>query len=289
MSQLLHHIWRTKIKSKIRSRTFSVIANISIFLPLISLPPPSPPLQFVTRLPRGPLLDFYSKRSWGAVLTRRNPPHTHTGVSVSRGDRTSSSVVASLFLYSFLPSPPLQHHCNIPHLSSTLLHLRSHSSSTSWNLKKRDLLPMFPSAALLTQSCSLLTAFLHFLFCLFDFKSTHQSVIKDCWLSCRLHPHCHFEPGCRHYLVHFYHPKKLFLRSDHCVMVFKSRIISFLATWNKQQRKILYRDSEQSFSDIVTPGGSSSLTNLCPTQYFARWWQLARFLVAWHFTVLTKE
>lgn len=148
---------------------------------------------------------------------------------------------------------------------------------------------MFPSAALLTQSCSLQTAFLHFLFCLFDFKSTHQSAIKDCWLSCRLHPHCHFEPGCRRILVHFYHPKKLFLRSDHCVMVFKSRIISVLATWNKQQRKTFYWDSEQSFSDIVTPGGSSSLTDLCPTQYFARWWQLARFLVAWRFTVLTKE
>lgn len=42
-------------------------------LSCLFLPPPPPP-QFVIRLPRGPLLDFYSKRSWGAS-TCGTPPH----------------------------------------------------------------------------------------------------------------------------------------------------------------------------------------------------------------------
>lgn len=40
---------------------------------LLSSPPSSS--QFVIRLPRGPLLDFYSKRSWGAVSTPAEIPH----------------------------------------------------------------------------------------------------------------------------------------------------------------------------------------------------------------------
>lgn len=94
----------------------SVISNIQKFLPLISLPPSSSsPPQFVIRLPRGPLLDFYSKRSWGAVSTLRS---SHTGVSVTRGDRTLSICTHQPLALSSLPLL-LQHHCSILHLPSS--------------------------------------------------------------------------------------------------------------------------------------------------------------------------
>lgn len=87
---------------------------------------PPPPSQFVTRLPRGPLLDFYSKRSWGAVLTWGNPPPTHTGVSP--GDHSSSSVLASL------PSSlRLLFNITVPFLIFHPLDLRS-LSSFPWKL-----------------------------------------------------------------------------------------------------------------------------------------------------------
>lgn len=100
-----------------------VIANISKIPPLISFPlllvVPSSFPQFVIRLPRGPLLDFYSKRSWGAASTLRS---SHTGVSVTRGDSALSICThqpLALFSPLLLPSPSLQHHCNILHLLSS--------------------------------------------------------------------------------------------------------------------------------------------------------------------------
>lgn len=49
-------------------RYLSSLQTLQIYSisPLMSLPSSSSSPQFVIRLPRGPLLDFYSKRSWGA-------------------------------------------------------------------------------------------------------------------------------------------------------------------------------------------------------------------------------
>lgn len=102
----------------------SVIAQLWLlqvsvhFLPFHSkFPPPPPSSQFVIRLPRGPLLDFYSKRSWGAVST---PRKSHTGASVTCGDCTSSTSPSNLSLSPpLLPPPPLRHHRSMIHLSSS--------------------------------------------------------------------------------------------------------------------------------------------------------------------------
>lgn len=87
---------------------------------------PPPPPQFVIRLPRGPLLDFYSKRSWGASSTLQKP---HTCASVTCGD---SAIYCSHQPLAFT-SAPLRHHCSV---SSSLTHLRS--SPFFWPVWKQD-------------------------------------------------------------------------------------------------------------------------------------------------------